>query len=42
MTEQEHQIQNVYPKDYTFSSCYVQKMNGYCPSEECTGCNLYY
>lgn len=42
MIEEEHQIQNVYPKDYSFANCYTQKMNGYCPSEECTGCNLYY
>ena len=42
MMYEEHQIQNVYPKDYTFSSCYTQKINGFCPSETCTGCNLYY
>ena len=42
MMYEEHQIQNVYSKDYTFSSCYTQKINGFCPSETCTGCNLYY
>ena len=43
MTEEEHQIQNVCPRDeFTFSPCHMQKMNGYCPSEECAGCNLYY
>ena len=39
---EEHQIQHVFEKNYLFSNCDVQKLNGFCPSEQCTGCNLYY
>ena len=39
---EEHQIQHVIEKNYLFSNCDIQKLNGFCPSEECAGCNLYY
>ena len=42
MMYDEHQIRNVCPKDYTFRTCYKQKINGFCTSDICTGCNLYY
>ena len=40
--EEEHQLQYLMQReDILFSSCRSQKLNGICPSQSCTGNDLY-
>ena len=39
---EEKQIEHLFNKNYTFSDCAIQKQNGFCKSETCTGHKLYF
>ena len=39
---EEHLIDYLFEKDYTFSDCNIQKENGFCVSDTCKGHGLYY
>ena len=40
--DEEHLIDYLFEKDYTFHDCFIQKDNGFCTSDTCKGYNLYY